>query len=160
MSITTILPGTPAYQILAEYIERNAYQDRNGIYYAPNNNSFQPDSCSLTLQNIDALIEEKGFLKSDPVSYKTLEKLQLHNYGSTDGRYKMLPDDTVIKCYLTNSEGKYINKDGSLEKVITLARVCDQRNFKNNILYAVCVIGDNQDRWYSTRASDIIYPVQ
>lgn len=160
MSVTTILPGTPAYQNLADNIERNAYQNRNGIYYANNNNSIQHDSCSLTLQTIDAFIEEKGFSMSDPVSYKTLEKLQLESYGSTDCRYNMLPNDTIIKCYLINSEGEYINKDGSLGKVVTLARVSDKSVFYDDILYAVNIIGDNQDRWYQTRASDIIYPVQ
>lgn len=116
----------------------------------------------LTIQNIDAIIKEKGFLMSDPVNYKTLEKLQLHNFGSTDNKYKMLPDETIIKCYLIDDIGNYVKKDGSPGKVVTLARVCDQRNFYHNILYAVEILedGSNQGKWYSTKASDIIYPVQ
>ena len=116
----------------------------------------------LTLQNIDATLEERGFLMSDPVSYKTLEKLQLYDFGSTDGRYNMLPEETIIKCYLIDDVGNYIKKDGSSGKVVTLARVCDQRNFYSNILYAVESLedGSNQGKFYSTRASDLIYPVQ
>ena len=72
-------PGTPAYQDFSNFINSIAYQNRNGIHYAPPNKPFQPDSCSLTLQNIDAFIEEKGFLKSDPVSYKTLKKVELND---------------------------------------------------------------------------------
>ena len=120
----------------------------------------------LTLQNIDAILEEKGFLMSDPVSYKTLEKLLIHDIGSTDGIYKMLPDETIIKCYLIDDVGNYVKKDGSSGKVVTLARVCDQRNFYHNILYAVEILEDgsnqnmNQGKFYSTKASDIIYPVK
>ena len=120
----------------------------------------------LTLQNIDAILEERGFVMSDPVSYKTLEKLLIHDIGSTDGIYKMLPDKTIIKCYLIDNIENYVKKDGSPGKVVTLARVCDQRNFYSNILYAVEILEDgsnqnmNQGKLYSTKASDIIYPVQ
>ena len=74
----------------------------------------------------------------------------------------MLPDETIIKCYLIDDIGNYVKKDGSPGKVVTLARVCDQRNFYHNILYAVEILedGSNQGKWYSTKASDIIYPVQ
>ncbi len=120
----------------------------------------------LTAENIDAILEEKGHTSTDAISYKTLEKLQIHNHGSTDGSYAMLPDHTIIKCYLIDEVGNYVKKDGSPGKVITLARVCDQRCFYHNILYAVEVLedGSNQNmdegKFYSTRASDIIYPIQ
>ena len=76
----------------------------------------------------------------------------------------MLPDCTIIKCYLISHNGEYIKKDGTPGKVLTLARIMDQRCFYSDILYAVEVLeeGSNQDKnlFYSTRASDITYPIQ
>lgn len=120
----------------------------------------------LTPENVESIIEAKGYTNADAISYKTLEKLQINNQGSTDGAYAMLPDHTIIKCYLIDDLGNYVKKNGSDGKVITLARICDQRCFYHNILYAVEVIedGSNQNmekgKFYSTRASDIIYPIQ
>lgn len=119
---------------------------------------------NITPENIESILEERGHTNTDAICYKTLEKLQIHNHGSTDGSYAMLPDNTIIKCYLIDKDGNYVKKDGSPGKVITLACVRDQRCFYYNILYAVEVLEDSSNQkmekreFYSTRASDIVYP--
>jgi len=122
------------------------------------------ETIKLTCGNIDAILEAKGFMVNDAVSSKTFKKLEIRDFGSTDFSYRMLPDRTIIKCYLISHDGKYVKKDGTPGKVLTLARIMDQRCFYSDILYAVEVIeeGSNQDKnlFYSTRASDITYPIQ
>ena len=122
------------------------------------------ENFKLTCSNIGAILEAQGFIPSDAVSSKTFEKLKIHDLGSTDSSYKMLPDCTIVKCYLISNDGEYIKKDGTPGKVLTLARIMDQRCFYSDILYAVEVLeeGSNQDKnlFYSTRASDITYPIQ
>ena len=67
----------------------------------------------LTPENVESILEAKGYTNTDAISYKTLEKLQIYNNGSTDGAYTMLPDHTIIKCYLIDDLGNYVKKDGS-----------------------------------------------
>lgn len=120
------------------------------------------ENFKLTCSNIGAILEAQGFIPSDAVSSKTFEKLKIHDFGSTDSSYKMLPDCTIIKCYLISHNGEYIKKDGTPGKVLTLARIMDQRCLYSDILYAVEVLNPTQDNnsVNYTRASDITYPIQ
>ena len=99
---------------------------------------------------------------NQPLDYQSLTVLKIRpDLKSTDDVYQMLPDRTLILCYLIDKNGHYINKEGGKvdKKEISLARVMDQRIFYSDILYAVEILEkDSHDSSGITRASDIVYP--
>ena len=74
--------------------------------------------------------------------------------------FEMFPDNTIIHCQLISHDGKNIKSDGTFGYELVWARVCDQRCFKKDILYAVTLMGDdkNTNNFYSTRASLVNWP--
>ena len=118
----------------------------------------------ITSENLLRIIEEKGFLENQPLHYKSLTVLDIRpDLKSKDNVYQMLPDKTLILCYLIDHDGNYINKEEMGKKEISLARVMDQRISYSDILYAVEILEkDSNDssgiKVFYTRASDIVYP--
>lgn len=57
---------------------------------------------------------------------------------TTDGKYEMLPDNTIVSCQFIDHSGNFIKKDKTLGKeLVNNVRIMDQRIFYSNILYAV-----------------------
>ena len=69
--------------------------------------------------------------------YETHATLESSKHYTTDGNYEMFPDYTLIHCQLINSNGKNIKLDGSFGNQLNWCRVCDQKIFRGDILYAV-----------------------
>ena len=92
--------------------------------------------------------------------WKTLTQLTSNGCYSGDESYEMFPDNTLIHCQLINKVGKNIKANGTFGNELYWCKVCDQRCFRKNILYAVKIIenGEVCDTWYSTRASQVNWP--
>tara|TARA_Y100001970_G_scaffold176159_1_gene214729 strand:- start:2405 stop:3517 length:1113 start_codon:yes stop_codon:yes gene_type:complete len=103
--------------------------------------------------NINSL---KSEIKKMRQKYET-EKAQLISKAS----YQMFPDNTLIHCQLISNDGKNIKRNGSLGSELVWCKVCDQRCFYSDILYAVKIIENNREvgsDWFSTRASLTNWP--
>jgi hypothetical protein len=103
--------------------------------------------------NINSLKDEINEMRQ---KYET-EKAQLISKAS----YQMFPDNTLIHCQLISDDGKNIKSDGSFGNELVWCKVCDQRCFYSDILYAVKIIEINREVgsiWFSTRASLTNWP--
>jgi len=77
---------------------------------------------------------------------------------SGDKSYEMLPDHALIHCQLISHDGKNIKSDGTNGNELVWCKVCDQKCFKKDILYAVRIIKNYDGGMFSTRASQISWP--
>jgi len=77
---------------------------------------------------------------------------------SGDKSYEMLPDHALIHCQLISHDGKNIKSDGTNGNELVWCKVCDQKCFKGDILYAVRIIKKYDGEMFSTRASQINWP--
>tara|TARA_B100000902_G_C27023857_1_gene770993 strand:- start:117 stop:428 length:312 start_codon:yes stop_codon:yes gene_type:complete len=69
---------------------------------------------------------------------------------TSDGKYQALPDNTAVRCQLMDFDGNFIKPDNTLgQQMVELARICDFRVYKSDILYMVSYQGNG----YSTKAS-------
>lgn len=110
------------------------------------------DTIDENKSSIDTLTHEITELES---KYET-EKAQL----ISNATYEMMPDNTLVHCQLINDGGENIKSDGSFGNELVWCKICDQRCFKYDILYAVQVItnGTLGSKMFSTRASLINWP--
>ena len=110
------------------------------------------DETDEITSSIEALSCE---IKELEYKYET-QKAQL----TSKANYEMMPDNTLVHCQLINDAGENIKSDGSLGNQLVWCKICDQRCFKYDILYAVKVItnGTLGNKWFSTRASLINWP--
>lgn len=94
------------------------------------------------------------------IHWKTRDILTPHCdiYSGDKTSYEMLPDNTLIHCQLISHDGKNIKSDGTNGNELNWCKVCDQRCFNRDILYAVRTIEKYDGKMFSTRASQINWP--
>ena len=134
-----------------EYTDSNTRLRMNLRYKEHELEELKKDS-----KDVNKLNSLESEIKEMRQKYET-EKAQLISKAS----YQMFPDNTLIHCQLICDDGKNIKRDGSLGSELVWCKVCDQRCFYSDILYAVKIIENNREEgsiWFSTRASLTNWP--
>jgi len=94
--------------------------------------------------------------------YLTEETLARTDCWTADyPQIEMLADNTLIQCQLISNNGDLIRKDGTPGEELVMARVCDQKMFRNSILYHVRGISSDTkfNKGECTRSDLITFPV-